>query len=176
MSAAVIAYKATDNTTISRYMADRTAAHDAWWSTVRAFGEKIGHPRLSIRNGMFGSHVMGYAMEDGETPDDGWRVHKDWGVCVPNKRSKLGKDLEKELDGLSWRPPATLGVKDHLHAPSEQGGFSTYMLNPSIQQGNAGDWFLSFSRKPFDDDLAKIDPDVWQRASLADYYAQTEKP
>jgi hypothetical protein len=176
MSAAVVAYKAVDGTAVSRYMADRTAAHDAWWSTVRAFGEKIGHQNLSIRNGMFGAHVLGYAMKDGETPDAGWRLHKDYGISVPNKRSKLGKELEAELEGLTWRPPSTLGVKDYLHAPSEQGGFSTYLLSPSIQQGNTGDWFLSFSRVPFDDELHKIDPAIWHPAKLSEFYSATEAP
>ena len=174
MSAAV-AFSAVDNVAVSNYMADRTAAHDEWWTRVRAFGEKIGHPRLSIRGGMFGSHVLGYEPADGAEADAGWRMHKDYGICVPNLRSKLGKELESELSALTWRPPATLGVKDYLHASSGRNDFSTYMLSPAIQQGASGDWFLSFSKVPFEDDLKKIDPAVWKPARLSEYYAQTEE-
>lgn len=172
---AVLAYKAIDNEAVSTYMADRTAAHDAWWARVRAFGERIGHAQLSIRNGMFGAHVLGYQPDEGAKPDSGWRMHKDYGICVPNKRSKLGKDLEAELEGLSWRPPATLGVNGYLHASAGGNGFSTYMLSPSIDQGVSGDWFLSFSKTPFEDELGKVDPAVWQPARLSEYYAQTEE-
>ena len=175
MSAA-IAYRAVDNVAVSNYMADRMAEHDEWWTRVRAFGEKIGQPRLSIRNGIFGAHVLGYEPDEGATADAGWRMHKDYGICVPNLRSKLGKELEAELSALTWRPPATLGVRDYLHASAGRNEFSTYMLSPAIQQGTSGDWFLSFSKVPFDDDLKKIDPDVWQPARLSEYYAQTEEP
>lgn len=175
MSAAVIAYKAIDNTAVSTYMTEREKAHDEWWARVKDFCSRIGHPNVSIRNGMFGSHVMGYQPEEGAQPDAGWRLHKDWGICVPNLRSKAGKALQAELDGLQWRPPGTFGVKDYLHAPADTGGFSTYMLSPSIQQGTSGDWFLTFSRKPFDDELQKISSDAWVPAKLSDYYAQTEE-
>lgn len=174
MSAA-IAFKAKDNAAVGSYMAQREEAHDAWWAKVRAFGEKIGHSQLSIRNGMFGSHVLGYVPDNGEKPDEGWRVHKDYGICVPSLRSKMGKALEAELDDLSWRPPATPGVKDHLHAPNGGGsGFSTFLLSPAVQQGHNGEWFLSFTKMPFDDELTKIDAEMWEPARLSEYYAQTE--
>jgi hypothetical protein len=172
---AVVVYKAVDNAAVSAHWEASEKAHNEWWERVKAFGASIGHTKLSIRNGMFGSHVVGYVPEEGETPDEGWRIHKDWDVCVPNLRSKAGKALDTELQGLSWRPPSSIGVKDHLHAPSDAGGFSTYMLAPAIKLGNAGDWFLSFSRKPFDDELHKIDETVWAPAKLSDFYAQTEE-
>ncbi|MDJ0319780.1 hypothetical protein [Pseudarthrobacter sp. PS3-L1] len=170
----VIAYKATSNESVQKYMADREERHTEWWSRVQAFSKQIGHDSMSMRRGVFGEHILGYVPTEGEAPDSGWRLHKDWGICVPNLRSKAGKALDIQLKSLSWRSPEVIGIKEMIHAPSDVGGFSTYVLSPSVEQGRTGDWFLAFGRKPFEDELGKIDPAVWHPVKLSEYFAETE--
>lgn len=171
----VLAFKSSKPTEITAFLADRTAKQ-------QTFDEKVAEVRKTVN----GRELQGYRLFDGgfivqgfamerrnEELPAGWRQDGASNRAVPAKRTPEGKAIAAQLVGLRLEGASIPGVPEFLYTAMDPSTGTGYRIFPGLR--TVGDeYFLTLSRVPDDEDLARIDAATWTPVKMSEFHAALE--
>jgi hypothetical protein len=169
-----IVYRSTHPDVLAHW--DKTGSADAqraWRERVQEAIAELGFPgrRVATTDGFEAIEVTGVEHPDGEDIPIGWkRTKKLAGAIEPDKRRAAGKRAAERLAKLTAPNP-----RRKLPGGMPSMSFIGHRLaRPGI--GRYGDAvYVTWSRELEDSEARNIDPAVWERVKLSEYYAALEQ-
>lgn len=168
-------------------MADKTVYRSthpdvmAAWRTAQEQAIEIGRQRrelldslgfVGIRALTTDTHILGVEHLAGEIPA-GWRRDRQTSMAiVPNRRTKAGAEVGRQLDRLTMPDPRLIliGGMPHMVWPDDE--VRTYWPGRRLLDGAV--WVTWGCDPEKSGRTVTIDPEVWQRMKLSEYYAAVE--
>lgn len=147
------------------------AAHANWKKRVDEALVELGFP-ASRNIAMRGDRVTGIEHPDSEPVPDGWRRDPKLSSSItPFRSRKRGREIAAVLDGLT-RPDPRRGLPGGMPHVAMAKGRMLFM-HPGLRRvGDAV--FVVWSAEPDDGDMRHLDPAIWERIKLSEYYAAVE--
>lgn len=171
-------FKATDPARIDAWKAELDAGYERFNERLKEYGERIGRHNFSIRRGWWELWVMGYQDDDPKAaPLNGWRRDRDSGICVPYRRTNVGKVVDAELEALKFTFPTIPGMPQVVLGDGYMGVI--------LAQKFGEDWY-AWTTVPLrgDDEgllnphdmnsLKEVDRDLWQPAKMSEFWTVKE--
>lgn len=144
-------------------------ADQAWRERVQSALAEIGFADHNFV--MRGQNVIGVAHPVSEPIPHGWRKCSDLaGAIVPARNTREGKRIGLALDGLK-RPDPRSGMPGGMPASALEGRL--VRIHPGIELDGDVVW-VSWSGPLGEQDADRIDPAVWERVPLSQYWAMRE--
>lgn len=174
MNVTGVAFKANDTEAVAAYLRQREAEEETFVAKAAAYEEEIGIGLLTGIQGYDGAFIpTGFeiASRDKELPA-GWR-NAGSNTAVPAKRTAEGKTADQQLRSHRLAPVAYPGVPEALRTEIDPDTGRRMVLYPQVEE-LGGAIFLTFSREPKAGELEKVDPAIWSRAKLSEYFAARE--
>lgn len=170
-----MAYKATRPETITGYNAERLEAEKEFDAKVSEFRKTVnGRELQGIRFYDGGFAVQGFALERAsEELPAGWRRDGSSMRAVPAKRTPEGKAIAEQLRGLRLKGHSIPGAPEAFDTGTDPKSGTGYRVFPRLRQVG-GDHFMTLSKVPCKEDLARIDAEVWKPVKLSEYHAALE--
>lgn len=171
----VLAFKSSKPAEITAFLADRTAKQQAFDEKVAEFRKTVnGRELQGIRMFNGGFIVQGFAMNRrNEELPAGWRQDGSSNRAVPAKRTPEGKAIAGRIAGLRLEGASIPGAPESLSTAMNPNTGTGYEIFPRLR--TVGDeHFLTLSRVPADDDLARIDAEAWTPVKMSEFHAALE--
>ena len=102
----------------------------------------------------------------------GWRRDGSSNRGVPAKRTPEGKEIAKEVDGLTLAGNHYPGSPRILHTDMVDGQGN--VIFPRVEQVGE-EYFLTLSLTPEDSDRSRMDPERWEPVKLSAYFLAVEE-
>ncbi|WP_436759386.1 hypothetical protein [Streptosporangium sp. V21-05] len=174
MSADLTVYRSTHPDVLGAWHAAEQRAADIT-TQRKAFLAAHGFEGRSIATK--GRWMIGVAHPEDQPIPDGWRLDRDLdGAIVPARRTRVGKQLGKRLDQLampSARKNLPGGMPEMAWGDHHVFRPGITLINNALIDNNA--LYVKWGCDPEAiDSTVKIDPAVWQRMKLSEYYAVLE--
>ncbi|MFC9973607.1 hypothetical protein ACFVH6_22200 [Spirillospora sp. NPDC127200] len=165
-----IAYRSTHPDVLAHWENTASAAaQQAWRDRVNAAIADLGFPdRKFATAGRF--TVIGVEHPEDEPIPDGWRRDRDLPTAiVPARRTKTGKDIGRRLDALHRPSP-----RRDLPGGMPEVAFARHSFMRCGVELLGGAVYVTWSDELDEADARHIDPQVWERVRLSQYYAARE--
>lgn len=107
-----------------------------------------------------------------DSPPSGWRIDSREGVLMPDKRTKKGKEIAKEMAAIPFQ-----NQREALPGGMPQVATAKDM-NSFLQPGSSvidGRLYVTWPAPLRQADANNIDPQVWEQIPLSSYYLAQEK-
>lgn len=169
-----VVYRSTHPDVLAHY--DNTAsaeAQNAWREKVEELIAQLGFPgrQFATAGGFEGRYVTGVAHPRDEEIPEGWRRDSKLPEAItPDRRRAAGKRIAKRLQALPQPNPRKAmpgGMPDMAFGAAA-------LMRPGVARyGDAV--YVTWSGELDKTDAAHIDPAVWERVKLSEYYAAKEQ-
>jgi hypothetical protein len=172
-----IVYRSTHPDVLAHWEKTGSAdAQNAWREQVRDVLAELGFSRdrkFATTSGFRDTEVTGVEYPEGEDIPVGWKRNRDLSTAItPDKRRAAGKRAAARLAEVTMPNPR--------HAmPGEMpgacfAGTGMALMRPGIaRHGDAV--YVTWSRELEQPTADNLDPAVWERVKLSEYYAAKEK-
>jgi hypothetical protein len=167
MTGPEVVYRSTHPDVLATLASYRDAM-DAWHVKASAllteFGFEGGH--FLVVSGLGSRWISGVEYVPGEEPPPGWRVAERDGdkVLLPDKRRGAGKLAAQLVE--ECQPPAD--VRSNLPGMPGLQMVPGAVLTPALREMAGAVWVIWRSEP------SKVDPEVWERIPLSQYWATRE--
>ncbi|REF00240.1 hypothetical protein [Thermomonospora umbrina] len=168
-----VVYRSTHPDVLAHW--DRAGSADAqtaWRARVDQVIADLGFPgrRFATSDGLRGVKVTGVEHPKDEPVPAGWRRDGSLpGAITPDRRRRLGKEVAERLDGLAAPNPR----RDLPGGMPDVAFSSLRLMRPGVARlGDAV--VVTWSAEIDSGDAEHIDPAVWERIRLSEYYAAVE--
>jgi hypothetical protein len=169
-----IVYRSTHPDVLAHWQNTASAeAQSVWREKVNKTLADLGFPgrRFATSDGFDDCHVVGVEHPEGEDIPAGWRRHKDLPVAItPDKRRAAGKRAVERLAAIP-RPNPRKKLPGGM--PHVGFGISRFLKAGIARYGDAV--YVTWSGELEKGDASNIDPAVWERVKLSEYYAAREQ-
>lgn len=165
----IVAYRAKNISALEQYLNARKKQIESFNENCKEFKKKYNVDNLTgIQMYAGGWVIEGYVKKKyNEAVPVGWRLAKvrgSWEV-VPAKRTPEGKEIAEELRTKLYLPNVKYpGFPEMLFAKN-------HSVFPRLRKYSDTEYFIVLSM-PADD--SGVDQAIWEKTSLADFYAATE--
>lgn len=170
-----VVYRSTRPEVLAHWDATATEeAHKVWRAQVELIIADLGFPgrRFATSSGWRGVKVIGVEHPKGEPVPAGWR--RDRGLpeaIVPARRTRQGKAIGARLEEVAAPNP-----RRELPGGMPEMAFSrksVTLMRPGVERrGDAV--FVTWPKEIEEGDAGRIDPAVWERMRLSEYWAAVE--
>lgn len=141
-----------------------------------AYPTEEGQPRpLAYFDGL----VVGIARLDAEPTPDGWSIHDEWGVFVPDPETIAGAPWQAAIDQLpstDWFHPEEIGIPANVSM--NLGGMTSWMDAMHLVTSRDGTRLFSLWHdrdiKPWLDGIFTTNPMGWKEIPRSQWYALLE--
>jgi hypothetical protein len=166
-----VVYRSTHPDVIAHWESTASAeTRNAWRQKVEAAVADLGFPgrRFATQDGR---KVIGVEYPNDEDMPAGWRRNRNLTSSItPDRRTANGRRIRERLDALTAPCP-----RENLPGKMPDTAFSRGfgLMKPGVaRHGDAV--YVTWSEEIDKGDAAHIDPTVWQRIKLSEYYAALE--
>lgn len=171
-----VVYRSTHPDVLAHWEKTGSAeAQQAWRERVNQTLAELGFAdrRFATTDGFETIEVTGVEHQDGEEIPVGWKTTKKlFGAIVPDKRRAAGKRAAERLATLTAPSPRRKLPGGMPGACFASAGFA--LMRPGLaRHGDAV--YVTWSDELEEPTADKIDPAVWERVKLSEYYAVLER-
>lgn len=172
-----VVYRSTHPDVLTHWQKTGSAeAQSAWREQVQDAMADLGFPRdrkFVTSSGFGDTEVTGIEHPEGEDIPVGWKRHKDLPTAItPDKRRAAGKRAAARLAKVVMPNPRR-GLPGEMPGACFAGTGMALMRPGIAQHGDAV--YVTWSRELEQPTADNLDPAVWERVKLSEYYAAKEQ-